>query len=384
MSSGMTTTVQLGELCNLKKGATAASLSEPGAFPLITTSANWKSASHFDFTDEAVCIPLVSSTGHGNASINRLHYVDRPFALASILAAATNFNKHVSGRYLFWYLSCEKDRLLVPLMKGTSNVALNLDLLSSVPVRLPPFAEQRWIVAQLDAAAERVEAHRRIMAEAISELEVLTTTAHLAESDGEVALGEVLRLHEDRVEVSPGRSYPQIGIKGFGGGLFIKSAVAAENTTYRHFNRLFEGAFVVSQVKGWEGAVAVCDLDKEGWFVSPEYRTFRCNPSRLRPGYLSQLCRTSWFHGHLAKVTRGQGARRERLRPENLLALQIPLPKVEKQPRLETAFERADEVRRRMKAAEADLALLLPSLLHSAFGVAAEPAPASLEVIAAE
>jgi hypothetical protein len=37
-----------------------------------------------------------------------------------------------------------------------------------------------------------------------------------------------------------------------------------------------------------------------------------------------------------------------------------------------------------MKAAEADLAALLPSLLHRAFGSEAEPAPAIPEAIAAE
>lgn len=182
-----------------------------------------------------------------------------------------------------------------------------------------------------------------------------------------VPLGEVLRLDEDRVEVTLGESYPQVGIRGFGGGLFAKAAVAAEETTYRYFNRLYAGAYVVSQVKGWEGAVAVCGPESEGAFVSPEYRTFRCDPDRLKPAYLAYLCRTSWLHGHLAKLTRGQGARRERLRPEGLLSLRIPLPSMAEQLRIVARLDAGTELIVAHRRAAAVVGDELDATLASAF-----------------
>lgn len=122
----------------------------------------------------------------------------------------------------------------------------------------------------------------------------------------------------------------------------------------------------MSQVKGWEGAVAVCDAAFDGMFASPEYRTFRCVPERLRPTYLSHLCSTRGFHEQLAQLTRGQGARRERLRPEMLLDLNVPLPKVEAQALLEASFQRVLLVRREHE--KTDLDSLLPSFLADAFG----------------
>ena len=44
-----------------------------------------KTADHWDLEGKAVCIPLVSSAGHGKADIKRLHYQEGKFALASTM-----------------------------------------------------------------------------------------------------------------------------------------------------------------------------------------------------------------------------------------------------------------------------------------------------------
>ena len=87
---------------------------------------------------------------------------------------------------------------------------------------------------------------------------------------------------------------------------------------------------------------------------------------RCCPSYLTHLCVTPWFHDQLAQLTRGQGARRERLRPELLSDLKIPLPDTETQELLEATFERVSLIKR--EHGLADLDLLLPSLLAKAFG----------------
>jgi hypothetical protein len=72
------------------------------------------------------------------------------------------------------------------------------------------------------------------------------------------------------------------------------------------------------------------------------------------------------FHDQLAQLTRGQGARRERLRPELLLDLLIPLPNVGGEARLEGSFDRLVRIRRGQDGG--DLDHLLPALLAEAFG----------------
>lgn len=161
--------------------------------------------------------------------------------------------------------------------------------------------------------------------------------------------------------------YPQVGIRGFGGGLFQKDAVAGTGTMYRSFHRLYPDAIVLSQVKGWEGAIAVAGPELNLWFTSPEYRTFRCKPEAAHPDYMRALLPTPWFIEKLQGLSRGQGARRQRTRPGQFLALEIPMPTRAQQ---ETALQAFTKMRQAQDSlpAETDLAALLPSALAQVFG----------------
>ena len=92
-------------------------------------------------------IPLVSSTGHGHASINRLHYQEGKFALGTILCALIiKDTTKLNPRFLYIYLSYFKDHLLVPLMKGTANVTLSMKKIKDVEIILPSLERQLEII----------------------------------------------------------------------------------------------------------------------------------------------------------------------------------------------------------------------------------------------
>jgi len=157
----------LGELCNLVKGTSPISKTPPGPYPLVTTGEEHKTADTFQFDTEAVCIPLISSTGHGHASLKRVHYQAGKFALANLLAAATVKDRSaLSVTFLARYLTFTKDRLIVPLMTGAANMSISIARLASIPVEFPPLAKQERIVKLLDEADElrklRSHADRRI------------------------------------------------------------------------------------------------------------------------------------------------------------------------------------------------------------------------------
>ena len=180
--------------------------------------------------------------------------------------------------------------------------------------------EQREIVAKIEELAGQINEARTLRQQATEQSEALIVSTHVQLAGiRKRKLGDILKLDEDVVQVLPDGQYPQVGVKSFGAGLFAKSAIAGTETTYKIFNRLYSGALVLSQVKGWEGAVAVCGSELAGKFVSPEYRTFRCITGEANPGYLSALVRTEWFWRKLTHATRGVGARRERTRPEQFL-----------------------------------------------------------------
>jgi type I restriction enzyme S subunit len=115
--------VKLGEICTIEKGAIGIQKASPGEYPLVVTGEERKSHNEFQFDDEAVIIPLVSGTGHGHASIKRIHFQKGKFALGNILCAVIPKDKtQVSAEYLYRYLDLNREIELVARMKGMANV----------------------------------------------------------------------------------------------------------------------------------------------------------------------------------------------------------------------------------------------------------------------
>ena len=139
--------VTLDKLCFFEKGKTGLAKAIPGDYPLVTTSAERKTNDFYQFDTKAVCIPLVSSTGHGHASLNYVHYQEGKFALGTILVALIPKDETIlNAQFLHLYLSRLKDIILVPLMSGAANVSLSISKIKTVEIPLPPIDEQLKIV----------------------------------------------------------------------------------------------------------------------------------------------------------------------------------------------------------------------------------------------
>ena len=159
----------LEECCELEKGKTPIQKAIPGEFPLVVTAADRKSSSEYQFDSSTVCIPLVSSRGHGVAALNQVFYQEGKFALGNILCGVTpNDENELISEYLYYYLNHKKDVLLVPLMKGGANVSLTVNSLKGVKVPVPSCEMQRDIVnklkpfdALLNAISNEIEARKK-------------------------------------------------------------------------------------------------------------------------------------------------------------------------------------------------------------------------------
>ena len=154
----------LEDLCDIKKGTFPTMKTPPGDFPFVVLAADKRTADNYQFDGEAVCIPLVSSTGHGHAAIHRLHYASGQFAVANILAAVmVKPQVPLLTKYLFYYLWRFKEEKLVKLMAGTANTSLTIEKLNEVKVQAPDEAEQLDIVQAIEAAFEELAAVRQLL-----------------------------------------------------------------------------------------------------------------------------------------------------------------------------------------------------------------------------
>ena len=102
---------------------------------MVVTAEDRLSHIDYHFNTKAVIVPLVSSTGHGHASIKRIHYQEGQFAVGSILACIYPFNeKHINMKFLFEYLNIFKKIFFVDKMKGAANVSLKINSIKETPV----------------------------------------------------------------------------------------------------------------------------------------------------------------------------------------------------------------------------------------------------------
>lgn len=162
---------KIGDLCEIIKGETGLASAPPGPYPLVATGAARRTCVTWQFDTDAVCIPLVSSTGHGKKTLNYVHYQSGKFALGTILAAVIPKDPSILiARFLHLYLSHFKDTVLVPLMKGAANVSLPMKEIASVEIPVPPLDEQQNLIDLIF----RIEGeHRELLAETNRQGELL-------------------------------------------------------------------------------------------------------------------------------------------------------------------------------------------------------------------
>lgn len=146
---------RLKDMCSITKGATGIMKADGGKYPLVALSDERRSHSVYQFDAKAVIVPLISSTGHGHASMKRVHYQEGKFALGNILCAVIpNDETQLNAKYLHLYLQQFKDSLLVPLMKGAANVSLPMNKLAEAEIEVPSLERQLEIIELEEEAAE--------------------------------------------------------------------------------------------------------------------------------------------------------------------------------------------------------------------------------------
>ena len=180
-----------------------------------------------------------------------------------------------------------------------------------------------------------------------------------------VPLSEVIKLDLDKVAVDSATTYEMVGVYSFGRGLFKKESVQGINTSYKYFFRLKATHIVMSQLFGWEGALALSSSKFEGLFVSSQFPTFLCDEKILNRHFLGLLIKRPSFWEDLGTRAKGMGDRRRTLNPDSLLQSIIPLPPLEEQKRIVARVEelvgKIEEVRSLRQKALEEIQVLVAS-----------------------
>jgi restriction endonuclease S subunit len=165
---------RLGDICSITKGGIGIMKAIPGPYTMIALGETDKTHIEYQFDTKAVIIPLVSSTGHGHASMKRVKYCEGKFALGNILCAVIpNDESFVLAKYLHIYLHWNREELLVSQMKGMANVSLPMNRIADVMVTVPSIDKQREIIELEKQLVDKEIEADNLFADQLTQLENL-------------------------------------------------------------------------------------------------------------------------------------------------------------------------------------------------------------------
>jgi type I restriction enzyme, S subunit len=152
--------------------------------------------------------------------------------------------------------------------------------------------------------------------------------------------GEVTRLSQDEHRVLADSSYPNIGIYSFGRGVFEKPPIDGATTSARTLFQVRAKQFIYSRLFAFEGAYGLVPDEYDRSYVSNEFPSFDVDQKRLCPEFLVFHFKLPETWKALAARTVGMGDRWQRIKPDQVLSYEIPLPPLQEQRRIVAMIER--------------------------------------------
>ncbi|GAB1083688.1 MAG: restriction endonuclease subunit S [Shewanella algae] len=370
MTMALSNKLKIRDFCDLVKGESPTLKTEPGNFPLVVTAEFRRSANRYQFDTEAVCIPLVSSTGHGNAAIHRVHYQTGKFALANIMVALVPTNSEICDpKYLYYYLQSSKDYVLVPLMKGTSNVSLKVKDIAEVEVFLPPLEKQKEIVNHIDFVISKIEEVKNLRAAMLDDAQAMLSSAFHKIIEGAVykPMSEVAPIVRRQIEITVDGEYPELGARSFGKGIFHKPTLIGAELDWQKLYTVHSGDLVLSNIKAWEGAIAAAGDNDHGRVGSHRYIT--CVPVEgvTTANFLAFYLLTQEGIEQVQAASPGSADRNRTLAMKRLEKIKVPVPDYDKQLWFNQLQSYVEKIKQAQSENATELEALMPSILDKAF-----------------
>jgi type I restriction enzyme S subunit len=276
----------------------------------------------------------------------------------------------IDRRYLGWFIRTPAFFEQVAAQGSTNYAAIRPSHVLGYEIPLPPLAEQRRLVAHIDALAVKIDEAKRLREEADEGLENLCRSFFREDGDNPLTptpMSELVRLREPDVTVDTSQQYHFAGVYCFGRGVFVGQRKTGMEFKYPRLTTLHTGNFVYPKLMAWEGALAVVPPECNGLVVSTEFPVFEVDTNKVLPEVLDTYFRTPTVWPELSGASTGTNMRRQRLNPADFLKYKFPLPAMSAQEQLSNIKKRSAEITAHRESTGPALNALLPAILDRAF-----------------
>lgn len=274
-------------------------------------------------------------------------------------------------RWMHWYsktrnlwLKCDA------LSQGTSGKnRIRPESFLTVTIPLPPLEEQQRIVARIDRLAGKIEKALELgrQCDAVSDSLLMAQFHRIADGAVRRRLGEVASLVRRPANVDPASEYPQVSVRSFGKGTFHNPPLQGSAITWQKPHLVKCGDVLVSNIKAWEGAIAVAGPEDDGRFGSHRYLTFVPVDGVATAHFLCFYLLSPDGLYHVGEASPGSADRNRTLSSKKMLEIEVPVPEFTAQQQFDQLLLRMDATRTTRAEATRAREALIPSILDRAF-----------------
>jgi type I restriction enzyme S subunit len=254
--------------------------------------------------------------------------------------------------------------------QGTTNyAAIRPGDVLGYAIPLPSLTEQQSIIARLDTLEEKARQVTKHL-DAIESDAVRLLAVRFREAIANAPfrpLAEVAPVVKRPVAIDLERTYPEVGARSFGKGLFTKPAFDGAEATWQKPVWIEPGDLVFSNIKAWEGAIAVAGPAHANCIASHRYIT--CVPDRrlASADFLRYHFLTDEGMERIGSASPGTADRNRTLSMSNLMAIKVPVPSLENQQAFDALQAKITNLKAKHAAIREANAALMPATLERVF-----------------
>lgn len=269
--------------------------------------------------------------------------------------------------------------ILIPSVEGTLQAAIG-EFLQVVRARqqgdsaplpdLPaPLTDVRRIVAKIDHLAAKIEEARITGIENDAEADRLIMSAfrQITKDAPVMRLRDIAPLERRPAAINPLQDYPGVSVRSFGRGTFHNPPLLGSELTWEKPHLVKAGDILISNIKAWEGAIAVARSEDDGRYGSHRYLTCVPVPEVATARFVCFYLLAPEGLGFVGEASPGSADRNRTLSAKALLEIPVPVPAFKRQLWFGQLCERVDEIKQCRQDTAAELDALLPSILDKAF-----------------
>lgn len=153
-----------------------------------------------------------------------------------------------------------------------------------------------------------------------------------------VPLGNFLIRNKKPVEIQDDKEYKRVTIKINNSGVFLRDIEIGKNIGTKNQFEIKESQFILSKIDARNGAFGIANSNVDGAIITGNFWAYDVNYSKIDPIYLSLITTTNYFIKFCQKSSVGT-TNRNYLQEELFLAEQIPLPDIDIQKSLVSAYQ---------------------------------------------